>query len=61
MRPRLANPRLKPSPAEIAWTRAAFLDLLRIRSSSTLFRLRTGDDVEARLSFPNSGPDRCPR
>ena len=60
MRPRLADPRLKPSPAEIAWTRAAFIDLLRIRSSSTLFRLRTAADVEARLSFPNSGPEQVP-
>jgi pullulanase/glycogen debranching enzyme len=60
MRPRLADPRLKPSQADIAWTRAAFMDLLRIRSSSTLFRLRTAADVEARLSFPNSGPDQVP-
>jgi pullulanase/glycogen debranching enzyme len=60
MRPRLADPRLKPSQADIAWTRAVFMDLLRIRSSSTLFRLRTAADVEARLSFPNSGPDQVP-
>ena len=30
---------LTPTPADIAWTHAAFLDLLRIRTSSRLFRL----------------------
>jgi pullulanase-type alpha-1,6-glucosidase len=60
MRPRLADPRLKPSPADIEWTRAAFLDLLRIRSSSTLFRLRSAADVHERLRFLNTGPDQVP-
>jgi pullulanase len=56
MRPLLADPTIKPGPAEIAWTRSAFLDLLRIRASSTLFRLRSADDVQARLRFHNTGP-----
>ena len=60
MRPRLADPRLKPSPADIEWTRAAFLDLMRIRSSSTLFRLRTATDVHERLRFLNTGPGQVP-
>lgn len=60
MRPRLADPALKPSPADIAWTRDAFRDLLRIRASSSLFRLRTGDEVKARLRLPNTGPDQVP-
>jgi len=60
MRPRLADPRMKPSPADIAWTRDAFEDLLRIRSSSTLFRLRTSAEVESRLRFLNTGPDQVP-
>ncbi len=60
MRPRLADPRLKPSAPEIEWTRAAFLDLMRIRSSSTLFRLRSAADVHARLRFLNTGPDQVP-
>jgi pullulanase-type alpha-1,6-glucosidase len=60
MRPRLADPRLKPKPADIAWTREAFNDLLRIRSSSTLFRLRSAADVSARLRFLNTGPDQVP-
>jgi outer membrane translocation and assembly module TamA len=32
-----------------------FLDLLRIRASSTLFRLRSADDIKARLHFHNTG------
>ena len=56
MRPLLADARIKPTTADIAWTRDAFLDLLRIRASSTLFRLRTVDEVKQRLHFPNTGP-----
>jgi pullulanase len=54
MRPVLADASIKPTPAEIAWTREAFRDLLRIRASSTLFRLRTARDIRERLSFPGS-------
>jgi pullulanase/glycogen debranching enzyme len=60
MRPRLAAQRLRPSPEDIAWTRAAFQDLLRIRSSSTLFRLRSAADIEQRLRFLNTGPNQVP-
>jgi pullulanase/glycogen debranching enzyme len=51
LRPRLENASLVPTPELIDWTRRAFLDLLRIRASSTLFRLRTADDVQQRLTF----------
>ena len=47
--------RIKPRPQDIAWARDAFRDLVRIRASSTLFRLRTAQDVQARLSFPDTG------
>lgn len=60
MRPRLGDPNLQPAAADIEWTREAFLDLLRIRSSSTLFRLRSAADVEARLRFLNTGPGQVP-
>ncbi len=60
MQPRLADRRLKPTATDIAWTRAAFSDLLRIRSSSTLFRMRTQADVAGRLRFLNTGPDQVP-
>jgi pullulanase/glycogen debranching enzyme len=61
MRPRLADPRLDPAPADIAWSRGAFNDLLRIRSSSTLFRLRSAAAVAERLSFLNTGPQQVRR
>jgi pullulanase-type alpha-1,6-glucosidase len=54
-RPLLANTLIKPTAADIAWTRDAFRDLLRIRKSTTLLRLRTAADIKARLSFLNTG------
>jgi pullulanase-type alpha-1,6-glucosidase len=54
-RPLLANPLIKPTAADIAWTRDAFRDLLKIRKSTTLLRLRTAEDIKARLSFLNTG------
>ena len=56
MRPLLADASLRPTPADIAFTRDAFQDLLTIRNSSTLFRLRTAADIRQRLSLPNTGP-----
>ncbi|QOL51578.1 alpha-1,6-glucosidase domain-containing protein [Massilia litorea] len=55
-KPLLANPALRPQPQDIAFTRDAFRDLLAIRASSTLFRLRTADEVAQRLRFFNVGP-----
>jgi pullulanase len=60
MKPLLADARIKPSAKEIGWSRDAFRDLLRIRASSTLFRMRTADDVKARLRFLNTGPAQIP-
>ena len=59
--PRLADPSIRPAPADIAFARDALRDLLRIRASSTLFRLDTAEDVLARLTFPNTGPGQNPR
>ena len=61
MRPVLTDARIKPAPADIAWMAGAFRDLLRIRASSSLFHLRTADEVARRLTFPNSGPQQDPR
>ena len=55
IKPLLANPAIKPSGAEIAWTRDAFRDIIKLRSSSTLFRLRSADDIKTRLTFYNTG------
>jgi pullulanase len=60
IQPLLANPAIKPSGTDIALARDMFRDLLQIRSSSTLFRLRSADDVKARLSFPNTGSAQNP-
>ena len=60
MAPLLADPSIKPTARGIAFTRDAFLDTLRIRDSSTLFRLRTADDVKRRLRFHNTGPAQNP-
>jgi pullulanase len=60
MRPLLTNPLIKPTFNEITWTRDAFRDLLKIRSSSTLFRLRTADDIKSRLTFYNTGSAQVP-
>ena len=46
---------IKPAPADIRWTHDAFRDLLRIRASSTLFRLRTAADVGRRLRSSTPG------
>lgn len=43
---------------DIAWMRDAFRDQLRIRASSSLFRMRRADDVRQRLTFPSTGDAR---
>ena len=60
MRPLLADPALRPAPADIQAALGGFKDLLSIRRSSALFRLRTGDEVIRRLKFYNTGPDQLP-
>ena len=59
-RPLLGDARIKPTSIEIAWARDAFRDLLKIRASSTLFRLRSADEVARRLRFANTGPQQAP-
>jgi pullulanase len=57
MKPLLAaSASIKPTRSDIVWTRDAFLDLLRIRASTPLFRLRTADEVQRRLTLHNIGP-----
>ncbi len=60
MQPLLANPALKPGPSDIALSRDLFQELLKIRTSSPLFRLRTAQDVQSRLTFLNTGLDQLP-
>ena len=60
MRPLLARTDLTPGHAEIALASGAFCDFLRVRASSPLFRLRTAEDVQARVRFLNTGPMQQP-
>ena len=56
MNPILLNV-IKPDNASILSARDVFNDFLAIRTSTSLLRLRTGDDIRARLSFQNTGPN----
>ena len=58
--PVLANTSLRPSPADIATTTTAFQEFLRIRSSSSLFRMTTAAEIQQNLTFLNNGPDQTP-
>jgi pullulanase len=60
MRPFLANPALEAGRTEIEWTHAAFLDLMRIRASTTLLRLRAAADIRQRMTLPNTGSGQVP-
>jgi pullulanase len=60
IKPLLANVDIKPSSNDIRWTRDAFRDLLRIRNSSRLFRMRSADDIKQRLKFYNTGSTQIP-
>jgi pullulanase/glycogen debranching enzyme len=57
MQPLLANPLIKPTSTEIKLARDMFRDLLKIRTSSSLFHLRTDAEVQQRLHFENVGAD----
>ena len=59
-RERLADGAIAPGPAEIAWARDVFRDLLKIRSSTPLLRLPSAAEIEKRVSFPGSGPGQNP-
>ncbi len=58
--PLLANPALKPSTTDIDDALAAFRELLAIRRSTPLFRLRTAADVRSRVLLHNPGPGAIP-
>jgi pullulanase-type alpha-1,6-glucosidase len=58
--PLLANPDLKPSAEHIAAAREHFREVLRIRASTRLFRLGSGEAIRERLRFHNTGPGQTP-
>jgi pullulanase len=60
MTPLLSNPAYTPLPANIAYSQAAFQELLKIRYSSELFRMPTFAEVQQNLTFLNTGQNQTP-
>ncbi len=60
IRPLLTNPLLMPAPEDAAFATAVFQEWLSIRRDEPLLRLRTAQDILARLTFHNTGPDQVP-
>jgi len=60
IKPLLANPDIRPQASNIRWARDQFNDLLRLRASSSLFRLNSAKDIQDRLTFFNTGPQQVP-
>ena len=60
IQPLLANESIAPQPADILNAVNHFQEMLAIRQSSSLFRLPTAEDVQARVQFHNTGVDQMP-
>jgi pullulanase-type alpha-1,6-glucosidase len=58
--PLLANPTLKPASGDIMDAVTVFRELLSIRKSTPLFRLRTASDIQSRVVLLNAGPEPIP-
>ena len=58
--PALADPNLKPTAKDIEGTYRHMLEMLVIRKTSKLFRLRSADEIEKAVSFYNVGPAQTP-
>jgi pullulanase-type alpha-1,6-glucosidase len=56
LEPLLADPALRPTKAAMDAAHATALDLLRIRSSSRLFRLGDAAAIQQKVSFPTADP-----
>lgn len=50
----------KVTPAEIQFSASYFQELLKIRKSTLLLRMRTAEGIQQRLSFLNTDPERNP-
>jgi pullulanase-type alpha-1,6-glucosidase len=60
MIPLLADPDIVAGTDAIMTTNAMFRELLQVRYSSPLFRLRTAEEIQNRLVYHNTGPDQIP-
>ncbi|XP_022968437.1 pullulanase 1, chloroplastic-like [Cucurbita maxima] len=60
IKPRLADPSFKPSKSHILAAVENFTNLLQIRYSSPLFRLKTANAIQKRVRFHNTGTSLIP-
>jgi pullulanase len=60
MQPLLENSALTAAPTDIAHARDAFAEMLTIRSSSDLFRMKSLEAIQTNLHFLNNGPQQIP-
>src|SRR5882724_11328044 len=60
LKPLLGNPSLKPGRHQILDSFAHMLQVLAIRRSTPLLRLRTADDINQKMTFLNVGPEQAP-
>lgn len=60
LRPLLADDDRAASIRDIQASLAHTIEMLQIRKSSRLFRLRTAEEILQRVSFLNNGPDQIP-
>jgi pullulanase len=60
MEPLLSNATYTPQPQNIAYSGAAFRELMEIRYSSDLFRMPTVEQVQQNLTFLNTGQSQTP-
>jgi len=58
--PALADPNLKPNADDIGGTFRHMLEMLAIRKTSGLFRLRSAEDIKKAVTFFNNGPNQVP-
>jgi len=60
MTPLLSNSAYTPQPSNIAYSGAAFEELLQIRYSSGLFRMATLAEIQKNLTYLNTGASQVP-
>jgi pullulanase len=58
--PALADPNLKPTAKDIEGTYSHMLEMLFIRKTGKMFRLRSADEIKKAVSFYNTGPAQIP-
>jgi len=58
--PALADPNLNPTAQDIQGSFRHMLEMLAIRKTSGLFRLRSAEDIKKSVSFFNTGPNQVP-